>query len=184
MKKYRLSFSWKRFKVIPRKYTVFLLMLCVISTFCFLGACILQYERIEDTQRITGTIADVKYTDTYASRGSRILLSFEVNGQDYGIWYPNDGSRQYIKLLEKYSQNDNLTVDLLISKGWYYWGDNHVVDLRNEDDIFYDIDIENASIHQQKVAGFVAGMLISVVLLFVAIAILLSYGVIKIARKY
>lgn len=180
MRNVQFVFSANRLRIVPRRYFFFVVILLLFSTSGFLFSILMQYETKANTEYVEGTITNVRLSDTFAVRGSRLLLLFEVNGEEYYIWYPNDGDQGYAQLMSFDFNVNNLSVELLVSK---QFGKNRVVDFRCDDHVFFSIDAENKRIHQEKVTAFIFGICTLFLCLIIQFIILCAYNVIKIRRR-
>lgn len=147
MKKFYVYFDFRKIKNISCKKW-FVLLILILSLF-YLSFQIYSSSKLNldelETKEIY--IDDVVLVDTYNSKSSRMKLKITADNNNYFLWYPQRNFKEYKSLLEK----DLLSLRVrkvkvitissssLINK---IRNQIQIVDLRSENTVYYDIEIE------------------------------------------
>lgn len=185
--KYGMKIKWKRVKVIPRVYTVTLVILFLSFTYCAVNALIPSSSWMKHTESKTIAISNVSLYDS-RNLGTRFKLTIRSQDGVFYLWYPDKIYRQH----EDNIQNDlingstsHVTVTYLSNSSLRNLITGHckIVDLRSDNTVFYDLKDEISRENLAHIYYILLSVILLIAWLLDSFFVLLIYDGISFFRR-
>lgn len=175
--------STKHLKRIPKRYAFGIIVLLIFVFTGFKQAFFAQYESKENTTVLVAPISQISVHKPYSKWRSVTTLRFWANGQEYYIFYHDYSYVQYSAQIEQLTSERDVPVTMRVSDRKTLWdilfSRQRIVDMRWNDIVLYDMEIENTAIRTQKITGGIVGVLFLLVSIGYCLWLTLCYDIIK-----
>ena len=163
-KKQALRINWKRIKKIPKLFIVFWFLLGIFSL-VFLGDLPRSpYHSLENLQVKEITVDSARITRTF-NMFSTMRLEIISDGNEYYLYY--DNYRDYADCVESELLSGKVSTVTVKIVAQQSLSDRirdriHMVDVRSETTVFFDIENEKEILQEQYIASWIAFLIFSV----------------------
>ncbi len=180
--------NWKRLRSVPKKAIV----LCALFLAVFLYS-LVQLARPatywqDNVEAVQLQTDGVRLIDTFSTKGSRMKLIIEADGQTYYLWYPANAYLQYSESVESLlltGVETNLSAKIIDNSTLWdrLTGHHRIVDLRCGNSVFYEMETETSRATEDHNALWILFALSGLLWIAEVIYIGFAYGIIALRKR-
>ena len=186
--RYCMSFKWTKFKSVPKRIIILWSILFASFAFCTIKLAIPSSFWLDQLEERKITITDISVIDSRDIRGSRFQLSIKSNDDAFYLWYPAKSFSKYEHAVKK-----NLLTGLTSQVSVTYLsrstiqdvvtGQYRIVDLRDDYNVFYDLNEEILRCQGAKNTYLIASILLFLLWIFETVLIFIMYGIVLFSHR-
>ena len=160
MMHYKIRIRWDRRKRVPKGVACTYILLGFFSLYCMLQLFSSPGSSLDNLCELRIHIDNINIMDSHDIKGSRMKLTIMDGDNLLYVWYPQSSYRNYARKIEtelltgettsvtvKVASNQTIRDKLLHQR--------RIVDLRNGDSIYYDLDTERSALFKNYITCWI-----------------------------
>ncbi len=188
MKHYSVRIIWKRRKRIPKVTACIWLLLGLFSLYCMILLFSSSIQSLDDLQELKIHIDSLHLFDSYDTKGSRIKLTIIDGDNLFYVWYPQSSYMNYAYKVETElltGETTSVTAKVVRSQTIRdkLLNQRRIIDLRNGDSVYYDLDAERLSLSKNYISCWILFLFSCFFWMFSTLFIAVVYRIVIFQKK-